>query len=317
MYGFQILAYCNISFIFFIDEEEKALQAMENTLQKGEDLSQTIIQCMFLGFPGGGKSSLMNKLIGRPHQQRFSTPVAEPAIQVCIPNIKDEGASESPEWHILTHGGEAQVLFYQKVERKEKISIPQQDVQQEQSVAEASKPMPEPPHSTKLPMAASDVASPDSIQDIKFSSKKEPSTESTIEEGIHVFRKRPVQVIFNEAIRNKDFSTIKDLLKKGSVDTLYLTDTGGQMEFQELLPALVAGHFIIFLVFTLPSLLKLDEKFDIVYRHPSKKDVTYESTYTVKETLLRSLDSIACMCRSETAEGANKAENYTCRYPQR
>ena len=80
--------------------------------------------------------------------------------------------------------------------------------------------------------------------------------------------------------------------------TLYLTDTGGQMEFQELLPTLVAGHFLIFLVFRLDE--DLSKIFTVNYLHlDSSVAEPYQSSYTMRHTLLHSLASFAAMGTSD------------------
>lgn len=73
-----------------------------------------------------------------------------------------------------------------------------------------------------------------------------------------------------------------------------LTDTGGQIEFQELLPLLVSGPTVFFLVFRLDH--DLNKQFTVEYvRSTGTKSKPYQSTFTVKEALLQSLASIASM----------------------
>ena len=72
--------------------------------------------------------------------------------------------------------------------------------------------------------------------------------------------------------------------------TLYLTDSGGQPEFQELLPALVTGPCVFFVVFPLHKDLTL--KHEVQYVRSGCTRV-YTSSLTVQEDILRSLASIA------------------------
>jgi len=76
--------------------------------------------------------------------------------------------------------------------------------------------------------------------------------------------------------------------------TLYLTDSGGQPEFQELLPGLVVGPCVFFVVFPLDKDLK--GKYDVKYMRPDEQKYMqkYLSSVTVEEDLMRSLASIAC-----------------------
>ena len=74
--------------------------------------------------------------------------------------------------------------------------------------------------------------------------------------------------------------------------TLYLTDTGGQPEFQELLPILVCGPSLFFLVFRLD--LDLNSRYKVEYINSSGESIVpYESGLTMQETLLQSLATIA------------------------
>ena len=67
---------------------------------------------------------------------------------------------------------------------------------------------------------------------------------------------------------------------------LYLTDTGGQLEFQELLPALIAGPVLFFVVFRLDQ--DLDHTVPIQYRYTQDHySASYESSFTVRDSLLR------------------------------
>ena len=75
---------------------------------------------------------------------------------------------------------------------------------------------------------------------------------------------------------------------------VYLTDTGGQIEFQELLPLLVSGPSVFFLVFRLDH--DLNKRFTVVYVRPNgTMSDPYQSNFTVKEALLQTLASIASM----------------------
>ena len=80
---------------------------------------------------------------------------------------------------------------------------------------------------------------------------------------------------------------------------VYLTDTGGQIEFQELLPQFLSGPTVFFLVFRLDK--KLNKPFKVKYVcHNGKKSKPYKSTLTVQDALIQSLTSIASMASNET-----------------
>ena len=68
------------------------------------------------------------------------------------------------------------------------------------------------------------------------------------------------------ALKEKGVSELKQHLNSS---TLYLTDSGGQPEFQELLPALVVGPCVFFVVFPLNKSLK--EKYKVEYVKPDEQ----------------------------------------------
>ena len=76
--------------------------------------------------------------------------------------------------------------------------------------------------------------------------------------------------------------------------SLYLSDIGGQMEFQEMLPLLVSGPSLYFIVFPLNR--DLNELFTIEYHLPDgQRSQPYQSSLTLKEAILQSLATIAAM----------------------
>ena len=99
--------------------------------------------------------------------------------------------------------------------------------------------------------------------------------------------------IFQEALRSKKWEAAQALLE-GSF-TIYFTDTGGQPEFQELLPALTSGPSVFFLVFRISD--SLHETYRVEYVRPtSEKSASYSTSFTLKEALMQSLASISSIC---------------------
>ena len=94
------------------------------------------------------------------------------------------------------------------------------------------------------------------------------------------------------SMRSKDMTKVKKLLN--DTLTIFYTDTGGQPEFQEVLPALVAGPTIFLLIFSLAKgLTCLGTRYTVTYRAPNGESVPYESSFTVKQVFMQCLSSIA------------------------
>ena len=92
------------------------------------------------------------------------------------------------------------------------------------------------------------------------------------------------------------FDSLKKKLNKGCL--LYMQDTGGQPELMECLPVLTIGPALYLLFCKLNS--RLDDKYSIGYRDTDGTPLPIQSHFTVKETLLSALASIASMGYSST-----------------
>ena len=94
-----------------------------------------------------------------------------------------------------------------------------------------------------------------------------------------------------------DKEALSEELLSASLDeevlwTLYLSDVGGQPEFQELLAAVVSGPTVFFVVF--PLHLSMDKTFNIEYLDEGGDSmVAYESSLTMREAILQTVASIS------------------------
>ena len=102
----------------------------------------------------------------------------------------------------------------------------------------------------------------------------------------------PAHEIITRAVANKGVDAIQKYLKTSW--SLYLSNTGGQIEFQEILPLLVSGPCVFFYTFRLDR--DLNEHYTIEYELlDGTKLVSYKSTLTAIEGIQQSLASIAAM----------------------
>ena len=288
-------------------------------IQTQGKITITLLNAMFSGPPRVGKSTMLSRLFElKPSPPALpqpptavttknpSTGVAEKVLQVTVkPSTTLLGRASGPgmKWELQTLDSEAIALL------KAIVST----VQDEASSSSAS----------ELPSASSSAADSNSEQPKPVSKKlaelitafkqrimRQPKTNQpslpTADHGSpEVSRgdgksgatatipglKLPDE-LFREAFRSSQKETIQALLE--GCFTIYLTDTGGQPEFQELLAALIAGPSVFFLVFNLTS--SLNDKYVVEYVRPGSKVQPYVSSFTTKEVLLQSLASIACTC---------------------
>lgn len=243
--------------------DNEHIAAIEDAITSKGKLDHTIMQGVFLGPARSGKSSLIKRLLKKEISPTSpSTGAADKVIQVSVKKSSSIATSifEST-WLHLTYGGEAMRLMMLAVKTYE------------------SRP----------------------IVDSRMVAQLPP--DNSIEDNVHVDAAAVARVqmphgyvspreTFESALRTDGIVALRQHLD-GSW-TLYLSDTGGQMEFQELLPLLVSGPSLFFVIFPLHR--DLDELFTIQYELPDgQQSEPYESSLTLKEAILQSLATIAAM----------------------
>ena len=98
--------------------------------------------------------------------------------------------------------------------------------------------------------------------------------------------------LLKTAIESKGLQALQQHF--GKIWSLYFSNTGGQMEFQEILPLLVSGPCMFFYTFRLDH--NLNECYEIHYKLPDgTTSDSYKSSMTTIEEIVQSLASIAAM----------------------
>ena len=123
------------------------------------------------------------------------------------------------------------------------------------------------------------------------------STISQPENTATVFQK-----MISRAFKSSSSDTLQDFLNE---TLIYLIDSGGQPQFQELLPILVSGPSVFVLTFSLA--MPLDAEYKVVFTDKDGKREAYPTNMKVKDVILQSLASIRCTCSYQT-NGAERVE---------
>ena len=123
------------------------------------------------------------------------------------------------------------------------------------------------------------------------------STISQPENTAMVFQK-----MVSRAFKSSSSDTLQDFLKE---TLIYLIDSGGQPQFQELLPILVSGPSVFVLTFSLA--MPLDAEYKVVFTDKDGKREAYPTNMKVKDVILQSLASIRCTCSYQT-NGTERVE---------
>ena len=279
--------------IIIVHKKNEALKTFEEEIAKHKEIRRKLANGMFVGPPGSGKSSLMYYLLnGKPKEGvSASTGVCEPTVFVGIDQsiLCPATISENPEdtWK----------------EEKYEESLLMQVIQKD------------PPPSAQ----ANSVAKSSDSNNAVITSKSEEGTNVPPKFMVHSPKPQNVHMasqqqqlqslipIFKEPISNsirgkvtidpgtielydtlKDKHIIKDLQRTSS---LYLRDTGGHIEFQEMMPLTIFGPSLFFFVFRADQ--DLQEKYTVHYTEDSGKSYNlYESSLTTQDALLQCLASV-------------------------
>ena len=294
------------------------LTVCEAVMRQKGTLDMTALQCVLNGAPRVGKSTLLSRLVPSSVESSpshvaasstdakstegtftLSTGVAECVIKVTVKEattIVAKATQPGMVWELLPLDVEAISLL--------------------KAIAKASsfeKPASQPQLLSTTDSESTDTSA-SSVGSGSTTTEDQSTSASGRSKGLHSFfrfgrrnrrtstssdaipilagLKSPLD-IFKEALRSDKWATVEALIE-GCI-MLYFTDTGGQLVFQELLSALIAGPSVFFLVFKLND--RLDQKYQIEYvQSATKKMKPYVSRFTVKEALLQSLASISSTC---------------------
>ena len=238
-------------------EERRHIAAIEEAIDNKGKLDHTAMQGVFLGPARSGKSTLIKRLMREDISTTSpSTGAADKVIQVSIKKSSSIATSIfGSKWLRLTYSSEAVRIMMLTAKTHKKEKQP----------------------------SSSSHSNPRGLYPLQ----SHPSTSLEMPAGY-----ANPKATFEEALRDGGILTLREHFD-GSW-TLYISDTGGQMEFQEILPLLVSGPSLFFIVFPLNR--DLDELFMIEYQLPDgERSEPYQSSLTLKEAILQSFSTISAM----------------------
>ena len=287
-------------------DEKEFLEVVQEAINKSGAIKQKLVHSVFLGSPGSGKSSLITRLV-RKELKDFSpsTGVCEPVV------IVDVGTEDSSAKHasvtVLQDGEWSEAEFEVSVVRqmnKESITITPK------AMTPRTVPLPTPSTTSEsaspVQTSTTMIAPPQPVASPHVSQPENPcqtsgsiTSEMLTSDGVDLSRRQLLQPPpspsiqnISSVIRKYGYSRVQRYLKNSY--SIYLTDTGDQVEFQEMVPLLISGPSIFFFLFRIDQDLR--SRFKISYR---KKDRTvinsYVSSISTEDALLQCLASIDAM----------------------
>ena len=294
---------------YMSEVHDEFICVMEESIKKKGTINHTIAHGVIVGPGRSGKNTLMSRLMGNgppePDSISPSTGVLENIVKVEVKKLCTVATAVSNlEWKRLKYDEEALELIMttaryhsatttmskpiavKYIEHKEK-SLP--------DFAAAKSPL---PNSKPATLAGTKQSTKYKI--LQFFKKLKRFKTSKSEQGpicnyveeqkdavVYAPEVEPVD-IFKQAVKLRGMDALREHLE--SSWSLYLTNTGGQIEFQEHLPLLVCGPSIFFVTF--PLHFDLEKPYDVRYEYPDGRVETYKSPATLLEELLQTLATI-------------------------
>ena len=244
------------------------------------------MQGIFFGLPRSGKTSTKKRLVGkRPSLQQASTGVAEKISRVEIEKSTVQFVSQSIWNEVIDLDEEAAIVVEDiagNMSRND--NHPSSGVRQESTM----EPQSPPPRTNLLPNIVRKVKSMFVKKKRTVETLPDADTKRVLQSGNRMLSTHPMQILDFAVQRSTNITHQEQDLQC----TLYLSDAGGQPEFQEMLSALVSGPSLYFLTFPLHK--GLNEKCLVEYQHSNGSSIVpFEASSTMKEVLHSSLASIA------------------------
>ena len=263
---------CNYILPFVDDEsEEDFIADIAKATMNDDKISRKLAHGMFVGPTGSGKSSLMDRLLGRKRKGFSpSTGVAEPVVVV---DVDSNPSTFHPVTVLESDEGEVGSDEWNAVECDESL------VRQmgKGSIKSTSQP-------STVSAGTPTASLPGEVD------QHDAETPTLTKRYKSLLRQH--SMIRKSVKKCGGYMNLRRFLKKSF--SLYLRDTGGQVEFQEMIPLLIFGPSIFFFVFRLD--LDFKKKFEVKYRKsPGESLNCYTSSITTEEAFLQFLASVDAM----------------------
>jgi GTPase SAR1 family protein len=306
--------------------DKNFVRSMEDLVRREEKIGHTVVHGVIVGPGRSGKNSLMDRLMGKgpPDSEAISpsTGVLESVIKVEVKKFCTMDATTTNlKWTKLEYDQEALELMMitiithmASLAEEERKLEPVPDL-----ITQLDKPVNIPSafifvESESESKSENDGESRNKTESkIKIDSDQEEVAMPKVAKGVIIPHHLETKVSLSGIPKSysKEFSLregFKDILDSAvnlrhkmhalrehleSKWSLYLTNTGGQLEFQELLPLLVCGPSVFFITFPLNS--KLHEHYTVRYQYRDGSEETYLSSVTLMDDILQTLATIAAL----------------------
>ena len=284
----------------YMSEVDKSFIAiMEDSIRRKGTIDHTVAHGVIVGPGRSGKNSLMNRLMGEgppdPNTISPSTGVLENIVKVEVKKMCTVAAAvNNLLWKRLDYDEEALEIMMSTAKTHTASEVCDKAVSDITS------------HSTKEKVSSAVIVVESQGTDVVPDLPPRPNETLEVVKGSVVHTKTcevrksvlpssadvPLKEgpmdIFKRAVKLRRMDALREHLE--SSWSLYLTNTGGQTEFQELLPLLVCGPSVFFITFPLHK--DLHQCYIVQYQYADGSIKIYPSSSTLMEEILQTLATI-------------------------
>ena len=281
---------------YMSEVDKKFVAIMQDCIKQKGTIDHTVAHGVIVGPGRSGKNSLMSRLVGEgppdPNTISPSTGVLETVVKVEVKKLCTVAAAvNNLVWKRLEYDEEALELMMRTAKSHTAPvdaldSTYDTDNNQEAEMVSSAVVMVErtstsAPKRHKIVRIAKGAVVP---MDTDSKCMSVPQSSDILAQ------EKPLD-IFKRAVKLRRMDALREHLE--SSWSLYLTNTGGQMEFQELLPILVCGPSVFFITFPLDK--SLYEHYTVQYQYPDGSKKAYLSPSTLMDEILQTLATIAAL----------------------
>ena len=303
----QFTSSLGISFDLRLDDDymtevdNNILTIMEESIRTKGTIDHTIAHGVIVGPGRSGKDTLMKRLTGEgppePSTISSSTGVLENVVKVEVKKLCTVAtAVKNLKWQRLEYDKEALELMMTTTKNYSYVGSVQTPIivkyviqgnLRSKPEEEMESPLQPPDQGKESKLAitegAKEPAGSESNDSVSMNEKEESN------KHVIIYRDDLAPVdIFKQAVKLRHMDALREHLE--SSWSLYLTNTGGQIEFQEHLPLLVCGPSIFFIIFPLHH--DLDKPYEVQYQYSDGFVKKYSSTPTLMQELQQTLSTI-------------------------
>ena len=275
---------------YMSEVENNYLAIMEESIKNKGIIERTIAHGVIVGPGRSGKNTLLKRLMGEgppdPSVISPSTGVLENVVKVEVKKLCAVASAKcNLEWRKLKYDEEALELMMSTSKTYSYLGdIPRSvDIITKYVYPESVE------VKELLQPSITDKTSKQATPTLLADKPESATNDDTNLEHIIVCSSDLAPVdIFKKAVKLRHMDALREHLE--SSWSLYLTNTGGQIEFQEHLPLLVCGPSIFFV--TIPLNHDLDKPYEVQYQYPDGSVKKYSSPSPLIQEILQTLATI-------------------------